>query len=89
MRYDDAMIAAHLALDSCPMGKPVPIDEVAQEFRVSRRTMFEWAREFGLTKYHVPGQGKLTHLDPDEVRRKVKPRVVRRKSDPPAEPAED
>jgi ADP-ribose pyrophosphatase YjhB (NUDIX family) len=34
--------------------------------------MFEWAKKFGMKRYRVPGKGRTTHLDPDEVRRKLR-----------------
>lgn len=47
-------------------------------FRVSRRTMFRLIEELGLQRHRMPGKGKGTYLDPDEVRRKWKPKPVKR-----------
>jgi transposase-like protein len=55
------------------MAAPKPLDEVAAQFRVSPRTMWSWVKQFELQKYQMPGKGRLTYLDPDEVRRKVRP----------------
>jgi transposase-like protein len=63
-------------VDFPAMAEPRRLEEVAAALGVSRATMWRWVAEFRLTKYHVPGRGKATHLDPDEVRRKVKPRKV-------------
>jgi transposase-like protein len=53
------------------MGRPLPIDEVAAEFGVSRRTIWNWVHDLGLTRYTFPGTRGRTFLDPDEVRRKL------------------
>jgi len=66
------MAVAPPSLDWCEMASPKPLDEVAEQFHVSPRTMWTWVRQFELTKYLQPGKGKLTHLDPDEVKRKVR-----------------
>jgi transposase-like protein len=66
------MAVANPSLDWCTVGAPIPLDDVAKEFAVSPRTLWTWVGQFGLTKYRMPGKGKLTYLDPDEVRRKVK-----------------
>jgi len=66
------MAVAEPLLDWREMASPKPLDEIAAQFQVSPRTMWTWVKQFGLTKYQMPGKGKLTHLDADEVRRKVK-----------------
>lgn len=43
---------------------------------VSRRTMFRLIAELNLTRHTVPGGGKAIYLDPDEVRRKRRPRPI-------------
>jgi hypothetical protein len=70
------MAVADPSLHWRTMGAPIPLDEVAAQFAVSPRTLWTWVSQFGLTKYRMPGQGKRTYLDPDEVRRKIRPRVV-------------
>jgi transposase-like protein len=67
------MIGTGSLLDSGVMAVPRPLPEVAAEFGVSRSTLWTWIRDLGLTRYRMPGAGKQTYLDPDEVRRKLKP----------------
>lgn len=54
------------------MASPIPLAQVAAEYGVTPRTMFDWVKKFGMTRYRVPGKGRTTHLDPDEVRRKLR-----------------
>lgn len=75
------MIAAELRLDSDSVATPRPIDEVAKMFGISRRTMYRLVDELKLTKHRMPGGGKMTYLDPDEVRRKRRPKPVEERGD--------
>lgn len=70
------MMDVAVQLHSGPMATPKPIDEVAAMFGLSRRTMYRLVRELRLTKHRMPGGGKKTYLDPDEVRRKRRPKPV-------------
>jgi len=62
------------------MAKPQKLVDVAELFGVSRSTMWNLVTKLGLQKYRLPGQGKTTYLDPDEVRRKWKAKPVEKKS---------
>ncbi len=68
------MAAGPIPLDSGTMATPRPLAEVARMFGMSRSTMWRLVAELELTKYTVPGGGKAVYLDPDEVRRKRRPR---------------
>lgn len=67
------MIEPLLSLESALMATPRPLVEVGRMFGKSRATMFRLARDLDLTKYRMPGGGKGVYLDPDEVRRKLRP----------------
>lgn len=81
--YAGSMAVAELALDWCAVADPRPLKEIAAEFGVSPRTMWTYVKLYGLTQYLQPGKGKLVHLDPVEVRRKVRARPKRTATDPP------
>jgi transposase len=53
-----------------------PLEVIAHRHGVSVGTVWRWISRFELTKYRLPGKGKKTHLDPEEVRRKVRAQVV-------------
>lgn len=52
------------------------LEVIAHDYDVSVGTVWRWIDAFELTKYRVPGRGKTTHLDPAEVKRKVRPQEV-------------
>jgi hypothetical protein len=64
-------------LDSDGVATPRPLEDVAAQFGLSARQMWRLATQLKLTRYRIPGRGKRTHLDPDEVRRKLKPQPYR------------
>lgn len=70
------MTDAAARLHSDAVATPKKLDEVAAMIGVSRRTMFRLIRELKLTRHTVPGGGKAIYLDPDEVRRKRRPRPI-------------
>lgn len=51
----------------------VSVDEAAQEFKRSRKTIFAWLREGRLTRYRSEGD-RRTLVDRGEIRRLVEPR---------------
>ena len=67
------MTMALEGLDSGRMATPRPLTEIAAELGLSARTMWRLAGQLGLTKYRMPGGGKRTYLDPDEVKKKLRP----------------
>ncbi len=73
------MAVAESWLDCDPMATPRPLAEVATQFAVSPRTMWAWVAKYDLTKYQMPGKGKTTYLDADEVRRALRPEPKRPK----------
>ena len=75
------MIDAAVRLHSDPVATPKRLDEVAAMIGVSRRTMFRLIGELKLTRHKVPGGGKAIYLDPDEVRRKRRPKPVEERRD--------
>lgn len=68
-------------LDWPAMAAPLPLDEVASQIGVSRRTMWKLIRSLGLTRHRMPGGGKTTYIDPEELRRKRQPKPVQSKTD--------
>lgn len=70
------MIAAPAGLHSDAVATPLPLDEVARMVGVSRRTMYRLIRELDIQRHRMPGGGKAIYLDPDEVKRKRKPKPV-------------
>ena len=68
------MIDIDADLECDAVATPKPIDEVAEQLGLSRRTLQRLIDKLGLTIYKVPGGGKRIYLDPDEVRRKRRPR---------------
>lgn len=52
----------------------ITIEAAAARFKVSQPTIWRWVREFGVGKFTVPGEGKRTHINPEELKRKMKPR---------------
>lgn len=71
------MIDVAARLHSDAVATPQPIDDVAKLFGVSRRTMFRLIDEYRIQRHRMPGKGKGTYLDPDEVRRKWKPKPAK------------
>lgn len=68
------MAVAQCEIDWTAVAEPKELAEVARDLGVSPRTMWTYVTLYGLTKYLQPGKGKLVHLDPTEVRRKVRAR---------------
>lgn len=77
------MAVAQCEIDWTAVADPKPLEEIAREFGVTPRTMWTYVKDYGLTKYLKPGKGKVVHLDPSEVRRKVRARVKLPKGTPP------
>ena len=70
------MIDIDADLECDAVATPKPIDEVAEQLGLSRRTLQRLIGQLELTVYKMPGGGKRIYLDLDEVRRKRRPKPV-------------
>lgn len=82
---DSRRMDATWVLSSGVVAKPRPLDDVAADMGMSRRTMWRLVKALGIQKHRYPGD-RRAHIDPDEVRRKMaKPAPWDRKPKPPAD----
>ena len=65
-----------MGIDSALLGEKLTIKEAADRVGMAPRTLWRYLSGTKVRRYTIPGRGKLTHVDIDEVKRELaRPRV--------------